>query len=339
MRVVFDQALILRTRPLQAAAIAACCCVAAVGCGFGEGERAEGDAHLAVTRDFGSKRLVEATSERPSESETVVRMLDRVAEIETSYGGNFVDTIDGLSGSTASGGDSDWFFFVNGYFSEVGAGEARVTGGDEVWWDYHRWEGTYETPAVVGSWPQPFLAAVDPVIGCATRLRLCDRIAARLRAQGVEPKIASDGYGANQLEEGTVRILVGQWSRLSDQPAAAKLAGPTSRSGVYARFEPPDGSTPSLDRRASDPDRATDSHLLVFDDAGRLVSNYGEGVGLIAATADLGGPATWLVTGLGKAGVVAAVDAFGPDLRDKFAILVEPGESKGIGLPMIEPGP
>ena len=58
------------------------------------------EATLTVTRDYGAEVLLEATREDPPESETVMRMLDSEAEIETRYGGGLVQSIEGISGST-----------------------------------------------------------------------------------------------------------------------------------------------------------------------------------------------------------------------------------------------
>ena len=136
--------------------------VAAIGgCGFGPGESSPGEAELRVTREFGTIPMVDATLEDPTESDNVVRFLDDNADIETSFGGNFVDSIDGYAGSTSGGGDEDWFFFVNGYYSDIGAGETAVLPGDRIWWDYRYWSAAYRVPAVVGSWPEPFLHGYD----------------------------------------------------------------------------------------------------------------------------------------------------------------------------------
>src|SRR5262245_20405612 len=91
----------------------------AAGCGFGPGPSSEGTARLLVTRDYGAERLLRASEEGPAESETVLRFLDREADIQTRYGGGFVQSIEGLSGGLTGGRSFDWFFYVNGIESEV----------------------------------------------------------------------------------------------------------------------------------------------------------------------------------------------------------------------------
>ena len=149
---------VIRSRRL--AATAAMLAAVAVGCGVGEGEES-GDADLLVTRDYGASEL-QGEQVEISESETVLRMLDSSAEIETRFNGGFVQSIDGLSGGTEDGRRSDWFFFVNGVESPVGAAEYEVEDGDRVWWDHRDWSTAMRVPAVVGSWPEPFLHGSDP---------------------------------------------------------------------------------------------------------------------------------------------------------------------------------
>jgi hypothetical protein len=112
----------------------------------------EGTATLWVTRDGGGEVLHEA--EVPA-GVTVLQALDREADVDTRYGGRFVQAIDDLEGSLSAG--RDWFYFVNGYEADRGAAEYRLHEGDVVWWDFRTWRGRREQPVVVGAFPEPFL--------------------------------------------------------------------------------------------------------------------------------------------------------------------------------------
>ena len=79
------------------AAALALCAAAAAGCGLGPGKD-EGDVDLTVTRDYGTKVMLQKT-DSIRESDTVLRLLDRNAEITTRYGGGFIQSIDGLAGA------------------------------------------------------------------------------------------------------------------------------------------------------------------------------------------------------------------------------------------------
>lgn len=222
----------------MAAATAVLVAVAAAGCGVGPGEAGEGTAALTVTRDHGSEPLLEASEENPSASESVVRFLDRETEIETSFGGNFVDAIDGLSGSVEGGRSLDWFFYVNGYWSPVGAGEATVHGGDRIWWDYRDWTDAYRVPAVVGSYPQPFVYGFDGErfgveVVCFDVEAACDEVDSRLGDAGVAAEQLAPNTEAGDPDT-TLRLLVGSWAEIREDRAAAQLEQGPGESGVYA---------------------------------------------------------------------------------------------------------
>jgi hypothetical protein len=143
-------------RPLEQAAVtrltvAAVAAVALLaGCGGGAGS---GKATLWVTRDGGRQVLLVRTV--PA-GETAMQALDRSVKLSTRYGGRFVQSIDGVSGSIGS--RHDWFYFVNGIEADRGAAEYRLHPGDIEWWDYRDWgEVGQAVPVVVGAFPEPFL--------------------------------------------------------------------------------------------------------------------------------------------------------------------------------------
>src|SRR6478609_1608544 len=84
-----------------------------------------------------------------------MRVLEREAAIATRYSGGFVQTIDGLEADERFGHSFDWFFYVDGIESPVGAADFALHGGEAIWWDYRNWTATQQVPAVVGSWPHP----------------------------------------------------------------------------------------------------------------------------------------------------------------------------------------
>src|SRR3712207_8032212 len=54
-----------------------------------------------------------------------------------SYGGGFVQSIDGISGGRQRGRSVDWFYYVNGIEGGSGAAARKLAPGDRVWWDHH----------------------------------------------------------------------------------------------------------------------------------------------------------------------------------------------------------
>lgn len=289
----------------------------APGCGLGEGESSEGVATLTVTRDYGDEVLLEASEPGPSESETVIRLLDREAEITTRYGGGFVQSIEGLAGGVDAGRRSDWFFFVNGIESPLGSAEVPVRGGDRIWWDHRDWTDAMRAPAVVGSWPEPFAQASsgepEPVgVECRGPRAACDEVKAHLAEQGVEAS-GSEGGGA-----AGPRLLVGPWARVRSDPIAAQLDDGPQASGVFARFE-----------RAGSGFR-----LLALDPGAGVADEGGAGAGLVAALRRADEPPTWLVTGTDPAGVAEAARALDADrLAHRYALAVGPGGDQPLPAP------
>src|SRR4051794_2162097 len=206
--------------------------LAAAGCGLGPGNGVK-DAELTVTRDYGTVPVLHRQLGDLTESDTVMRALERNADITTSYGGDFVQSIDGVEGESRSGERFDWLFYVNGVESTVGAGAYPLRGGESVWWDYRDWSAALRVPAVVGSWPQPFLGGYDGkrravAVECLGGGGACDEVDERLQEAGVEI--------AAQPSSSAIRILVGPWSRVRGDPAAAQLERGPQLSGVFVAF-------------------------------------------------------------------------------------------------------
>ena len=270
----------------QAIAIALLVAALAVaGCGLGPGDDL-GQVGVTVTRDFGAEQVVAPVSDDVTESDTVMRVLERNAEITTRYGGGFVQSIDGLEGDYGGGSSLDWFFYVNGVESTVGAADVQLQGGEAVWWDYHDWSAATSIPAVVGSWPQPFVGGYEghehpTVVECRGGGGAC--------ADGGSEAAGRRG-DADLLRERR-RARSGSWS----------APGPGS-----SRMRPPRSSSPGPRAAVSTPDsrRAADGEALVgLDQGGEEARRFGPAAGLVAATRRGGAPPTWIVTGVNMRGV------------------------------------
>ena len=107
---------------------------------------------LRVTRDFGHRALGSLAESKVREDQTVMRLLRSKFDVDTRFGGRFVQSIDGLKGH-GSGGREDWFFFVNGREADKGAAEYTLSPGDRVQWDYRNWEHAAGRPRDRGRVP------------------------------------------------------------------------------------------------------------------------------------------------------------------------------------------
>ena len=120
--------------------------VLAAGCG----SSSSGRAIVWVTRDRGGHVLHVANVPAGL---TAAQGLERVAKVETRYGGRYIRSVDGVE----ERGQRAWFYYVNGYLADRSAAEYRLHAGDVEWWDYRSWKDPAQDPVVVGAFPQPFL--------------------------------------------------------------------------------------------------------------------------------------------------------------------------------------
>jgi hypothetical protein len=296
------------------------CALALAGCGLGEGdERAGAGAELRVTRDFGRTELGLERLRTVKEGQTVMRFLRSRFEIETRFGGRFVQTIDGLSGSRG-GAPLDWFYFVNGIEAGVGAAEYELSPGDRVQWDRRNWEATMRVPATVGAFPEPLRHGIEgkklPVrVECEDPAAApCEEVKRRLRRVGVASSGSALGVpGAMEV----IRVVVGRWKEAKIVRAVAELEGDPDESGVFARVAG-DGSS-----------------LELLDETGRAarVVRAGDGTGIVAATRPTDDELVWLVTALDEEGLEAAARALDERrLRNAFAVAVTGDQVENLPL-------
>jgi len=290
------------------------------GCGLGPGPVPEG-VHLTVTRDFGTRVLSQTSAPKVQGAETVMSLLLRNDKLTTKYGGGFVESIDGLSGGQeVGGGPLDWFYYVNGIEAPKGAAATNVHPGDHIWWDLHDWSQTDSVPAVVGSFPDPFVNGIDgkrlPLrVECASVTSgPCVTVESRLAKLGVLAPLAAIGPG---YEPETLRLLVGPWTAVSGEPTVHQIESGPRSSGVYARMS------------------ANGSTLTVLNEQGTIARTLTAGAGLIAATRSGEEDPVWVVTGTDEAGLELAAHAFDEAaLHNRFALAIAPG---GAMLPLPAP--
>jgi hypothetical protein len=293
--------------------------VVAAGCGVGAGDTPD-EVRLTVTDGFGARTLLERPSPEVGGEDTVMRLLQRNADVETRYGGGFVQSIEGLSGGRTDGRPVDWFYFVNGVLAREGAAATELRAGDRIWWDRRDWGLTNTVPAVVGSFPEPFAHGLDgeklPTrIECEQSVaEACDIVQERLKRLGI---VAGKALPGTSSGVEVLRIAVGVWPDLRDDSALRQIESGPRASGVYGRF--------AEDGR----------HFLALDARGRVVVQMGAGTGVVAATRYRENAPVWAITGTDAAGVRAAAEAFDESvLNEKFALAIS--DDLPVPLPAVE---
>jgi hypothetical protein len=196
------------------------------GCGGAAGGE-EGTAQLWVTRDRGAELIVDAEVEA---GQTLMRALAGEADVQTRYGGRYIQAVNGIAGSL--GKQRDWFWFVNGYEGDRSAASYTLRDGDVAWLDYRGWQREGEARVVVGAFPEPFLHGYEGKKRTAvvrfegSRARAL-RFAHRVGADSIEPVGTPVPAGANVLElrEGPTRATAELLGETAGDPVRVLLSG------------------------------------------------------------------------------------------------------------------
>jgi hypothetical protein len=155
---------------------------------------------------------------RVEPGQSVMRALRGATEVETAYGGGFVASMLGRDSDRDAA--RDWFFYLDGVVSPVGAEQVELADGDAVWWDHRAWGALMEAPAVVGMWPAPF---AHPAGGGPGPVAADPPLAGPLEDAGAE---LTDGDSAWRVRVGESAALARRdpaWRRALDDPDRAGL--------------------------------------------------------------------------------------------------------------------
>ena len=264
---------------------------ALAGCGLAT-RGAGGPVTVLITRDFGARTLARTTQARVPAGETVLTLTRGRYGLATL--GTTVTALDKVPATSGS----RWFLSINGSASGLGTSRrpTPVHAGDRIWWDVHDIAATRNVPAVVGSFPEPFLSGLGgrrlPVtLECAPDVTsACDQVSAALQKIGVPAarQLLGTGSGTDSLA-----VDVGTWADVRGEIAALLIEHGPSTGGVYARFAVGSNSTA----------------LELLDPEGRPVRTLASPAGLVAATGNNSTVPTWFIIGTDAAGVTAAASA------------------------------
>jgi len=242
---------------------------------------------------FNKKVNIETTS-------SAFQVLSSTALVSTNYGGGFVNSINNISStfSDGFGKKDDWFYYVNGLLSPVGALHYRVVDGDVIRWDYHHWGELRSITAVVADFPEPFLHGFQGKILPTTIVyeKDCEQQAYQIQSllmqYGVQASCIVTEQVSSDVKASHNLILLGTYA---NHEYIQEINTHASELGVYVEW--------------------VNGYLEVFDVDGNSKDTYRVG-GVIAAVQNFWNPkgtthgenVVWMITGLSSDDVNNTVD-------------------------------
>ncbi|MEE8373471.1 MAG: DUF4430 domain-containing protein [Dehalococcoidia bacterium] len=260
---------------------------------------------VVATGDFGAELLLDEAV-RVSPGTSAMQALKQVADVETRYGGRFVNGINGLRSQFPA--KDDWFIYINGISINKGAPDYSLRDGDIVHFDLHDWHFRMFIPAIIGDFPGSLLHGYEgkvrpTVIVYDDGLEQSARdLETSFRELGLtEVSTRSAGELAESDKQRSNLMLIGTM----DSVLMSELNRAWDRLGFFVHFG--------------------DSTMTVFDSKGELTAEYGAGSGVIQATQSPWNPkgigvcenVVWMISGTDRAGARSAVDAL-INQYDKF---------------------
>ncbi|QXM05264.1 DUF4430 domain-containing protein [Crassaminicella indica] len=299
----------------------------AIVCTFsGCGEKVnveDGKAHVIVSRDFGNERLSEKDVNF-SKDATVMEIMEENFDIETAYGGGFINGIDGLKSEFTGMKDKkkiDWFYYVNGILSEVGASDYYISPKDIVIWDYHDWDNNIYGSSIIGAYPLNFINGHDGNVYKTEILYTKDykkegnALLEYLKKQGVKD------IESMSLEKGDLKnldsnsIVIGSWEDIKNIDYINEFYKNGSKCGMYFKV---------------------DQDIKGLNNKGEVVKLYQKGALITSVVKEYGGAASmWLITGNDGECIKKAVKLLYENpkkVKGKFSVLVTDDEVINIPI-------
>ena len=285
---------------------------------------------IFITTHFGTKVIADKSLPLKSGA-SVMDVLGEHFDIETAYGGGFVNGINGIRSNYTKklGNESpkmDWFYYVNGVQASVGCLEYFPRPGDIIWWDYHDWDNAMFIPAVTGCYPEPFLHGYEhKTKGTLIMYQqgyeaIAEKIAANLEVLGAKNIELKNFDPGKILNRDMPTMVVGVWDHIGQDANIQKIMENKRKTGIYL-----DLSTSEF--TALNPER-------------EKVQSFTEHPGAIFATGTGSGDGAplWIVTGMDNTGLHSAVEVLTEErskIKGSFAVIIEGDQV--INVPAVQP--
>lgn len=268
-----------------------------------------------ITQNYGEKILLDKKIAYRENASIMDGLIETGADVKTSYGGSFISGINGLN--TDNGGPvkerSDWFYYVNGIFSDCGALDYMPQPGEVIWWDYHPWKSSKSTTAVIGCFPEPFLHGFRGNVAETTILTVSKEV---YNVAKLQQTMQSYGVNAVNIKKITAELLenrdgptmaVGEWNELKEYKWINDFNEAYQKNGTFLHF--------------------TEEGLELLDYKGAVAREIKGSAGVIMAIGEGNGDDSplWIIAGTDSSGMAAALDVLinNPEkIRTTYSVVV-----------------
>ncbi|WP_058485479.1 DUF4430 domain-containing protein [Defluviitalea phaphyphila] len=212
-----------------------------VSCGQIKDEKSSGKVNFIISKNFGNQ-IIDNKFLEYKENYTVIDYLEENFEIETAYGGGFVNSINGIeSGFTNKTNKEqlDWFYYVNGNLANIGANEYVLSSEDVVIWDYHSWGNDNYVSNIIGAYPINFInSGLDlEIIENGDYTSEIDELKKYLKDEGLK-NITVNTYDKNDIENIEINsIIIGKYKDIKNIPMIKNVFDNKENFGIFYDIE------------------------------------------------------------------------------------------------------
>jgi hypothetical protein len=283
----------------------------------------EGNVNVILSRGFGNKGLAEK-SVKYSEDLSVMEVMEENFNVETAYGGGFINGIDGLKSGFTGVKDKtkmDWFYYVNGILAQVGADDYYLNANDSVIWDYHDWSNNIYVSSIIGAYPLNFTNGHEgnvlntEILHTKDYKKESEELSTFLKNKGLENIAVKnlENEGLDDVKRNT--IVIGTWNDINKIDYLKDIYENGDKTGLFFKI---------------------DKNIKALNNKGHMVNEYEKGSIITSITKEYGLPATiWLVTGNDEESIKRAVKVLyeNPEkIKGKFSLIVT--EDEMINIPI-----
>ncbi|SHK28968.1 DUF4430 domain-containing protein [Paramaledivibacter caminithermalis] len=272
-----------------------------------------GVVNVVVSKDFGKEKLEDKNIDILDDV-SVMEVMEENFDIETAYGGGFINAINGLKSGFTGVKDkrkTDWFYYVNGILAGVGAREYHLKPDDIVIWDYHDWSNNTYGSSIIGAYPMNFINGhADNVLKTEIIYEKnfeeeSRKLLGFLKERGLKD-IEIRELDEEQLEDGQINsIVIGRWNDVSKLSYINHIYENGDKFGLFFKAE---------------------KSIQALNEKGDISKEYERGAIITSVIKEYGLTGTiWLITGNDDNFIKKAVKLLYEDpekIRGAFSVII-----------------